>query len=73
MQTEKLVRFAIKQVGIMLIVSVMIPILGIVSTILLSTISSLFCEQLNGLMTLTVVVTASVLAAKQLRGDISKL
>jgi hypothetical protein len=73
MKTEKLFRFAMKQVGIVLAVIAVIPVIGIIATILLSTISALFCEQLNGLMILTVVVTASVLAAKQFRGDISKL
>ncbi|MBZ0305718.1 MAG: hypothetical protein K8I82_06590 [Anaerolineae bacterium] len=73
MKTEKLFRFAMKQVGILLAAIAVIPVVGLIATILLTTISDLFCEQLNGLMILTVVVTASVLAAKQLRGDISKL
>lgn len=73
MKTEKLVRFALKQAGIMAAVITAIPLVGIVTQILLSAIADLFCEQLNGLMILTVVITASVLAAKQLRGDISNL
>ncbi|MBZ0310126.1 MAG: hypothetical protein K8I82_28960 [Anaerolineae bacterium] len=73
MKTEKLFRFAMKQVGFLLAAIAVIPVIGLIVTILLSTISALFCEQLNGLMILTVVVTASVLASKQLRGDISKL
>ena len=73
MKTEKLVRFALKQAGIMAAVITAIPVIGIVTQILLSAIANLFCEQLNSLMILTVVITASVLAAKQLRGDISKL
>ena len=73
MKTEKLVRFALKQAGIIAAVITAIPVIGIVTQILLSAIAGLFCEQLNALMILTVVITASVLAANQLRGDISKL
>lgn len=73
MKSEKLLKFALKQASLMVLVIAAIPLLGIVVLILLSNISSLLCEQLNALMVLTALITATVLAYQQLRGDISKL
>lgn len=73
MKSEKLLKFALKQVSLIVVVMSAVPLLGIVSLILLSTISSLVCEQLNALMILTALITAISLAYQQLRGDISKL
>lgn len=66
MKTEKLVRFALKQTALIISVSAAVPLIAGISTLLLATISSLFCEQLPALMILSVVVTASTLAARQL-------
>lgn len=73
MKTEKLIQFTLKQIAIILVVSAAVPIIAAISTLLLSTVSSLFCEQLHGLMILSVVATTSFLAAQQLRGDTSSL
>ena len=66
MKTEKLVQFALKQTALIIAVSAAVPLIAGISTLLLATISSLFCEQLPALMILSVVVTASTLAARQL-------
>ena len=73
MKTEKLIQFALKQSVIILTTIAAVPVIAIVTTLLLATISSLFCEQLPALMTLTVVVTTSTLAVIQFRGDTNTL
>lgn len=73
MKTDKLLRFALKQTVIIVAVSAAVPTLALISTLLLATVSTLFCEQLAALMTLTVVGTAITLAFVQFRGDTSSL
>jgi len=62
-------QFAMKQTAIIFVVSAAVPIIAFISTLLLSIVSALFCEQLDGLMILSVVATTSVLAVTQFRGD----
>jgi hypothetical protein len=69
MKTEKLVQFALRQTAIIIAVIAAVPLIAGISTLLLATISSLFCEQLHALMILSVVVTASTLAARQFRSN----
>jgi hypothetical protein len=73
MKTEKLIQFAMKQTVIIVAVITAVPVIALVSTLLLATISTLFCDQLHALMILAVVVTTSTLAVKQFRGDTSSL
>ena len=73
MKTEKLIQFALKQAVIIVAVIVAVPIVAFISTILLATVSTLFCDQLHALMILAVVVTTSTLAVKQFRGDTSSM
>ena len=69
MKTEKLVQFAFKQTVIILAVLFFIPVVGVMATLLLMTVSNLFCEQLDALMILSVVATTSTLAVKHFRRD----
>jgi hypothetical protein len=71
MKTEKLVQFAMKQTAIIVAVSLSVPVIGIIATLLLMTIADLFGEQLHGLMILSVVATSTILAVKNFRRDIS--
>ena len=73
MKTEKLIQFALKQTVIIVAVIAAVPVVALITTLLLATVSTLFCDQLHALMILTVVVTASTLAVKQFRGDTSSL
>ena len=73
MKTEKLIQFALKQAVIIIAVIAAVPVVALITTLLLATISTLFCDQLHGLMIISVVVTASTLAVKQFRGDASSL
>jgi hypothetical protein len=67
MKTERLVQFALKQTAIIIVVIAAIPLIAGISTLLLATISSLFSEQLHGLMILSVVATATTLAVQEFR------
>jgi NhaP-type Na+/H+ or K+/H+ antiporter len=49
-----------------------VPLIAGISTLLLATISSLFSEQLHGLMILSVVATATTLAVKEFRRDTNR-
>jgi hypothetical protein len=69
MKTEQLVQFALQQTAIIVAVMAAVPLIAGMSTLLLATISSLFCEQLHALMILSVVVTSSTLAARQFRSS----
>ena len=69
MKTEKLLQFALKQTIIIAAVLFFIPLVGVMATLLLMTISTLFCEQLDALMILSVVATTSTLAVKHFRRD----
>ena len=69
MKTEKLVQFAAKQTAIIVAVSLSVPVIGIIATLLLMTIADLFGEQLHGLMILSVVATTTILAVKTFRRD----
>ena len=71
MKTEKLVQFAMKQTAIIVAVSLCIPMIGIIATLLLVTIADLFGEQLHGLMILSVVASSTILAVKTFRRDTS--
>lgn len=73
MKTEKLIQFALKQAAIIIAVIVAVPVVALITTLLLATVSTLFCDQLHALMILAVVVTTSTLAVKQFRGDTSSL
>ncbi|MBI5930402.1 MAG: hypothetical protein HY862_13915 [Chloroflexi bacterium] len=67
MLSERLLKVALKQSAIIVAVLLAVPTLGVLATLLLSTISTLFCEQLQGLMTLSVVTTAVVLTVQEFR------
>ncbi|MBZ0310593.1 MAG: hypothetical protein K8I82_31330 [Anaerolineae bacterium] len=72
MKTERLVQFALKQTAIIIAVIAAVPLIAGISTLLLATISSLFSEQLHGLMILSVVATATTLAVKEFRRDTNR-
>lgn len=67
MLSERLLKVALKQAAMIVAVLVAVPTIGALATLLLSTISSLFCEQLHGLMTLSVIATAIVLTVQEFR------
>ncbi len=67
MLSERLLKVALKQSVIIVAVLLVVPTIGVLATLLLSTISTLFCEQLQGLMTLSVVATAVVLTVREFR------
>lgn len=67
MLSERLLKVALKQAAMIVAVLVAVPTVGALATLLLSTISSLFCEQLQGLMTLSVIVTAVALTVQEFR------
>jgi hypothetical protein len=67
MKTEKLVQLAIKQTVTIVAVLFFIPLIGVMATLLLMTLSNLFCEQLHSLMTLSVVATSIFLAVQEFR------
>jgi hypothetical protein len=69
MKTEKLIQFAMKQTAIIVAVSFCIPVVGIIATLLLMTVTDLFGEQLHALMILSVVATSTFLAVKTFRRD----
>jgi hypothetical protein len=71
MKTEKLVQFAAKQTAIIVAVSLSVPVIGIIATLLLMTVADLFDEQLHGRMILSVVATSTILAVKTFRRDTS--
>lgn len=67
MLSERLLKVALKQTVIIVAVLVAVPTIGALATLFLSTISILFCEQLQGLMTLSVIATAVVLTVQEFR------
>ncbi|MBZ0315256.1 MAG: hypothetical protein K8L91_02475 [Anaerolineae bacterium] len=67
MLSERLLKVALKQSVIIVAVLLAVPTIGVLVTLLLSTISTMFCEQLQGLMTLSVVATAVVLTVQEFR------
>lgn len=67
MLSERLLKVALKQSVMIVAVLLAVPIIGVLATLLLSTISTLFCEQLQGLMTLSVVATTVVLTVQEFR------
>lgn len=67
MLSERLLKVALKQAAMIVTVLAAVPTTGVLATLLLSTISNLFCEQLHGLMTLSVVATAVVLTVREFR------
>ena len=67
MLSERLLKVALKQSVIIVAVLLVVPTVGVLATLLLSTISTLFCEQLQGIMTLSVVATAIVLTVQEFR------
>ena len=48
MKTEKLVQFAFKQTAVVLAVLFFIPVIGVMATLLLMTVSNLFCGSFTG-------------------------
>ncbi|MBZ0315939.1 MAG: hypothetical protein K8L91_05940 [Anaerolineae bacterium] len=67
MLSERLLKVALKQSVIIMTVLLAVPTIGVLATLLLTTISSMFCEQMQGLMTLSVVATAVVLTVQEFR------
>ena len=67
MLSERLLKVALKQSVMIVAVLLAVPTIGVLATLLLSTISTLFCEQLQGIMTLSVVATAIVLTVQEFR------
>lgn len=67
MLSERLLKVALKQSVMIVAVLLAVPIIGVLATLLLSTISTLFCEQMQELMTLSVVATAVVLTVQEFR------
>lgn len=72
MLSERLLKVALKQATMIVAVLVAVPTIGALATLLLSTISTLFCDQLHGLMILSVVATATTLAVKEFRRDTNR-
>lgn len=67
MLSERVLKIALKQTALMVAVLVVIPVTGVMATLLLATITALFCDQLQGLMILSVIATSVTLVVQEFR------
>ncbi len=67
MPFERWFNVALKQAAIIEVVLLAVPTVGALATLLLAILSALFCEQLHGLMTLSVIATAIVITPRESR------